>query len=203
MLQLPYELWKIILEFKYENFKKEFILFKPSQNIYICGGKSTGKTTLVKDLLFHSNSFGLIIGNKEDYKDRDYDNVLDADFSILLDPNNRKNHKFCVIDTDTNNIDPRKLFDIYYSSRHFSLLNISCHESYLGFSPYLRVNMDCFCIFNGLSIKDKYKLYDEIGLNVSKQEFNKILDNIPLYNCLVINPNTNPNMFYYKAQIRF
>jgi hypothetical protein len=63
--------------------------------------------------------------------------------------------------------------------------------------------MNCFCIFNGLSIKDKYKLYEEIGLNVSKQEFNKKLDNIPLYNCLVINPNTNPNMFYYKAQIGF
>ena len=31
MSQLPYELWKIILEFKYENFKKEFILFL---NIY-------------------------------------------------------------------------------------------------------------------------------------------------------------------------
>ena len=184
MLQLPYELWKIILEIKYENFKKRLILFKPVQDIYICGGKGTGKTTLVKDLLFHKkSSFGLIIGDIKDYKDKDYDNISDADFSILLDRNKCKNNKFCVIDTDidTNRMDLRKLHGIYYNSRLFSLSNISCHESYLGFTPNLRANTDCFCIFNGLSIKDKNKIYDEIGLNVSKQEFNKILDNIPLY----------------------
>jgi hypothetical protein len=204
MLQLPYELWKIILEIKYENFKKRLILFKPVQNIYICGGKGTGKTTLVKDLLFHKNSsFGLIVGNKEDYKDKDYDNISDADFSILVDRNKRKIHKFCVIDTNTNRMELSKLRAIYFNARHYSLLNISCHESFLAFPPYFRVNIDCFCIFNGLSIKDKNKIYDEIGLNVSKQEFNKILDNIPLYNCLVININTSRDMFYFKAQIRF
>lgn len=209
MLQLPYELWKIILEIKNENFKKEEVLFKPVQNIYICGGKGTGKTTLVKDLLFHKNSFGLIVGNKDDYKDykdykdKDYYNISDADFSILLDSNKCKIHKFCVIDTNTNNMELSKLHGIYYNSRIFSLLNISCHESYLGFPPNLRSNIDCFCIFNGLSIKDKNKIYDEIGLNVSKQEFNKILDNIPLYNCLVININTSRDMFYFKPQIRF
>jgi hypothetical protein len=203
MLQLPYELWKIILELKYENFKKRLILFKPVQDIYICGGKGTGKTTLVKDLLFHKkSSFGLIIGDIKDYKDKDYDNILDADFSILLDRNN-KNNKFCVIDTDINRMELSKLREIYFNARHFSLSNISCHESYLGFTPNLRANIDCFCIFNGLSIKDRNKLYDEIGLNVSKQEFNKILDNIPLYHCLVIHITTSRDMFYFKAQIRF
>lgn len=115
MLRLPYELWKIILEIKYENFKKRLILFKPVQDIYICGGKGTEKTTLVKDILFHKNAFGLIVGNKEDYKDKDYDNISDADFSILLD-RNYKNNKFCVIDTNTNHMELSKLLEIYFKN---------------------------------------------------------------------------------------
>jgi hypothetical protein len=202
MRQLPYELWKIILEFKYEKFKKELNLFNAVQNIYICGGKGTGKTTLVKDLLFsNKSSIGIIIGNLDDYENRDYDNTIYANFDILLDRSMSKINKFCIIDNITNYEENPEIFKIYCNNRHLSLLNILCDESFL-IKPRFRANTECFCIFNGLTIKDKNKLYDTVFPNVSKQEFNRMLDCIPLYNCLVIHQyEKNKMYYYYKAKI--
>ena len=205
---------------------------KPYANVVVLGKKGTGKTTLIKDLLYYCRDIpaGCVISGSEEangfYKEMVPSILIKHEFKTEHVRNllQRQRH---VIENDNKNVDPRVflIFDdcLYDSSwakdkevrrvmmngRHYFTNFYIAMQYPLGIPPNLRTNIDYVFILRENIRANRERIYKSYAgifpsYNVFEQVVNKLTTN---YGALVIDNTSSSNnlfdcIFWYKAEIR-
>lgn len=187
--------------------------------VVLIGKRETGKSFLVKDLLFHHRDIpiGCIISGTEganqfysrifpsslihgEYQPGIIKNYLNHQKQAVLD--NKKTGKDirsfmilddCLYDSSwTKNKDVRALF---MNGRHYKTMFIITMQYALGIPPNLRTNIDYVFILRENFINNRKKIYEQYaGMFPSFDVFCQVMDQCTEdFNCLVINNNSKSN----------
>jgi hypothetical protein len=198
--------------------------------IVLLGKRMTGKSVLIKDILYHKKDIPLgTVISRTDHVQHYYDKFIPSmlihkqyDPLIIekvfkrqekaLDEGWAHPHTFllmddCLSDAKAFTKDP-KIQDIFYNGRHFKILYILAMQSPMGIPPAFRTNIDYTFILKNNNGSDRERIYKNYAsMFRSFEEFEIILDNCTEdYNCLVIDNTSNSNkledqVFYYKAEL--
>ena len=189
--------------------------------VVLIGKRETGKSFLVKDLLYHHRDIpiGCIISGTEganqfyskifpsslihgEYQDGIIKNYLNHQKQAVLDNQTKKVAKDirsfmilddCLYDSSwTRNKDVRALF---MNGRHYKTMFIITMQYALGIPPNLRTNIDYVFILRENFISNRKKIYEQYaGMFPSFDVFCQVMNQCTEdYNCLVINNNAKSN----------
>jgi hypothetical protein len=196
--------------------------------IVMIGKRGTGKSMLVKDLLFHHRDIpvGTEIGNHfyasiiprlfiyHSYESVIIQKVLQRQRIALRqcahtktsDPRTFVNLDDCLFDDKWSRDRFMKL--IFLNGRHWKVLIIITMQYPLGIPPLLRSNVDYTFILRENILGNRKRIYDHYTTAfLSFEYFCQILDNTTEnYKCLVIKNGGESNklcdqVFWYKAEI--
>jgi len=200
------------------------------ESIVVCIGKrNTGKSFLIKDILYHKKDIpmGMVI-SRTDKMAHFYDQFIpgmlihDRYQPQLLDKlfkrqekalkNGWENpHTFlllddCLSDAGAWSKDER-IKEIFFNGRHYKILFLLTMQSPMGIPPAMRTNVDFTFILKNNNSADRERLFKNYaGMFPSKEIFENILNECSEdYHCLVIDNTTNSNsiedqVFIYKAE---
>jgi hypothetical protein len=213
-----------IRPFDMRKIKKESI-------IVLLGKRNTGKSILVRDILFHKRDIqiGAVVSHT-DHLTHFYDNFIPSILinkeyttSILeklfdrqkkaIEGEWNKPHAFllfddCLSDAKTWAKD-RYIKELFFNGRHYKLLFILAMQIPLGIPPSMRTNVDFTFILKNNNNADREKIYKNYaGMFSTKAHFESVLDACTEdYNCLVIDNTSQSNkiedqVFYYKADLQ-
>ena len=213
---------------------KQFNLssMKPHSNIIMLGKKNTGKSTLVRDVLYHCRDVptGCVISGSEEangfYKDMVPSILIKHEFRPEYVKNLIQRQRMLVEKNDKS-VDPRVilvmddcLYDnswakdkevrrIMMNGRHFFITFIVTMQYPLGIPPNLRANIDYVFILRENIRANRERIYKSYAgvfpsFNIFEQVMNKLTAN---YGALVIDNTVTSNnlfdcIFWYKAEIR-
>jgi hypothetical protein len=210
-----------IRKFDMKKLKKESI-------IVLLGKRNTGKSFLIKDILYHMRmiKIGMVI-SRTDHLQHYYDKFIPSMLIYkqytpeILDNLFKRQEKaleegwenpnaFLLMDdclSDREFAKDPRINAIFFEGRHSKILYILAMQVPLGIGPNLRTNIDFTFILRNSNNSDREKIYKNYaGMFSSREEFEIILDNCTEdYNCLVIDNTTQSNkledqVFYYKAE---
>ena len=199
---------------------------KNDSNIMIIGSKCSGKSTLIKDIIYNNKktSVGSVIScgeNVEHFYDKFINNtlihteydplILERLFECQIKAYHEKLVNYnkilvmdeCFVASDKIQND-KKIQELFFNGRNYRILSILTTQFPMRLSPSLRVNIDCIFIFKNHDIKHKREIYQYYAsIFKSFEEFETILDSLDNYNCLVIDYSSKleDQIFYYKAEL--
>ena len=205
------------LELKKFNMKK----IKDDSVVVFIGKRNTGKSFLLKDLLFHKRDIpvGTVISGTEGanhfYSEIVPSLFIHEEYSPPLVSNVLKRQKKVVkrIDDGEKDLDPRAflilddcLYDsswkkdknmraVFMNGRHYKLLFLLTLQYAMGVPPNLRTNIDYVFILRENFINNRRRLYDNYaGMFPTFEVFCTVMDQCTNdYECLVINNTTKSN----------
>lgn len=211
-----------IKRFDMEMLKKDAI-------IVLLGKRRTGKSFMVKDILYHKCKdlpMGTVI-SRTDKLGHFYDQFIprlcihDRYNADILDKviqrqtkANKENWKhkgaFLLMDdclADASNwIKDETIKEIFFNGRWYKLLFILTMQAPMAIPPSLRTNIDYTIILKNNNSSDREKIYKHYaGVFPTKEMFEKVLDACTEdYHGLIIDNTTHSNkledqIFYYKA----
>jgi AAA+ ATPase superfamily predicted ATPase len=176
-----------------------------NKSIFIIGKRSTGKTTLINDILkFKNNPNGIIISDFEEYNPEILEYVFNKQNNNKRKYNENDKNFYLVLDDC--------LFEnTHFQNIHFQnlitenknlKLDFIISKSFLNIYPsILNQNIDLIFIFKDHYIPNLKRIYNQFGgFFESFESFTKQLNditNIP-YNCMVLD-NTNNKIFWYNS----
>lgn len=196
--------------------------------IVVLGKRNTGKSFLIKDILYHHRLIpvGLIMSQTDhlvhfydkffpkkliynEYKASNIDKIFERQ-TKALDENWKDPSVFILLDDCLSDANAWKkdecIKKIFFNGRHFKILFILAMQSPMGLIPAFRTNIDFTFILKNNNASDRERIYKNYaGMFPSREIFEIVLDNCTEdYNCLVIDNTTNSNkledqVFYYKA----
>jgi hypothetical protein len=198
----------------------------PKESIVVLLGKrNTGKSVLVKDILFHKREIpiGTVISHTDHlthFYDKFIPNMLiHKNFSpeiltkvferqtLALDRQWRAPHGFLVMDdclseAKTWTKDPN-IKEIFFNGRHFKLFCIITMQSPLGLPGEFRTNVDYTFILKNNNHADRERIYKHYAGCFPSFSFFACTED---YHALVVDNTTTSNkledqVFYYKADI--
>jgi|APGre2960657404_1045060.scaffolds.fasta_scaffold00054_36 hypothetical protein len=198
--------------------------------IVLLGKRNTGKSVLVKDILYHKRDIpvGTVISHTDNLT-HFYDKFIPGMFihkkyspEILtkifdrqqkaIDKNWRNPNAFllfddCLSDSSSWSKD-ESIKEIFFNGRHFKILYILTMQSPMGLPPAMRTNIDYTFILKNNNFSDREKIYKNYaGMFPSMAFFEKVLDACTSdYNCLVIDNTSQSNkledqVFYYRGEL--
>lgn len=195
--------------------------------VVVIGKRKTGKTVLIRDLLYHKQNIplGLVMSHTDHlthfydqfipsmliHKDYDSDQVgkLFQRQTKALQEHWKEPSAFLLLDdvlSDKAWKSCSNLKEVFFNGRHYKLLFILGMQSPMGIGPDLRNNIDYTFIFKNNLQSERRKIYDNYaGVFKTFEIFNHVLEaTTEDYNCLVIVNNSLSNkledqVFYYKA----
>jgi len=193
---------------------------KHDKVVVFIGKRDTGKSFLVRDLLFHHNSIpvGQVISGTEAANEF-YSSIvpkvfIHGEYKAEIISNILKRQKLAIEKMKTNkNIDPRAflilddcLYDntwiknpdvrsVFMNGRHYKLLFILTMQYALGIPPNLRTNIDYVFILRENYVSNRKRLFEHYaGMFPSFEMFCQVMDQCTEnYECLVINNNAKSN----------
>jgi hypothetical protein len=193
---------------------------KHDKVVVFIGKRDTGKSFLVRDLLFHHNSIpvGQVISGTEAANEF-YSSIvpkvfIHGEYKAEIISNILKRQKLAIEKMkQNNNIDPRAflilddcLYDntwiknpdvrsVFMNGRHYKLLFILTMQYALGIPPNLRTNIDYVFILRENYVSNRKRLFEHYaGMFPSFEMFCQVMDQCTEnYECLVINNNAKSN----------
>ena len=196
---------------------------KQHPNIVMLGKKNTGKSMLVKDLLFHHRDIpaGCVVSGSEEANSF-YASIVP---SILIKHEFRTEHvknliarqrkmikkiesgeridarAFLIFDDclwDNTWIKDREVKKVLFNGRHFNITFIVTLQYPLGMPPMLRGNIDYVFILRENILANRERIYKSYAsvfptFDIFQQVLNKVTTN---YGCLVIDNTVNSNNIY-------
>ena len=193
---------------------------KHDKVVVFIGKRDTGKSFLVRDLLFNHNSIpvGQVISGTEAANEF-YSSIvpkvfIHGEYKAEIISNILKRQKLAIEKMkQNNNIDPRAflilddcLYDntwiknpdvrsLFMNGRHYKLLFILTMQYALGIPPNLRTNIDYVFILRENYISNRKRLFEHYaGMFPSFEMFCQVMDQCTEdYECLVINNNAKSN----------
>lgn len=210
-----------IKPFDIKKIKKESI-------VVLIGKRMTGKSFLVRDILYHNRDIPLgMIVSRTDHIVHYYDKFVP---SALIHPRYEPDlidklfkrqeralnegwkdpYAFLLFDdclSDASNwAKDERVKEIFFNGRHYKLLFLLTMQSPMGIPPGFRTNIDFTFILKNNNESDREKIYKNYaGMFPSREIFNHVLDACTEDNhCLVIDNTTTSNkiedqVFIYKA----
>lgn len=188
----------------------------PNTTCVIIGKRSTGKTTLINDIIFHKQPIPVkvVITTKNNiYNDTIPIEYECTNYSTVIN-NVLTNHDFnssiiIMDDIRSKSIDDITLTNLFMNGGHHNLSTILSTQHPLLLSPVLRHNSDYVFLFHENSIQIRKQLYQYYGnIFPTFQLFNDMMDQYTSidYQCLVICNRIKSNniadcVFWYKANI--
>ena len=193
---------------------------KHDKVVVLIGKRDTGKSFLVKDLLFNHSSIpvGQVISGTE-AANQFYGSIvpkifIHGEYKAEIVSNMLKRQKMAIEKLKTNdNIDPRAflilddcLYDntwiknpdvrsLFMNGRHYKILFILTMQYALGIPPNLRTNIDYVFILRENYVSNRKRLYEHYaGMFPTFEMFCQVMDQCTEnYECLVINNNAKSN----------
>tara|TARA_B110000858_G_C17674063_1_gene413296 strand:- start:104 stop:892 length:789 start_codon:yes stop_codon:yes gene_type:complete len=193
---------------------------KHDKVVVFIGKRDTGKSFLVRDLLFHHNSLpvGQVISGTEAANEF-YSSIvpkifIHGEYKEEIISNMLKRQKMAIEKMKSNNtVDPRAflilddcLYDntwikstdvrsLFMNGRHYKILFILTMQYALGIPPNLRTNIDYVFILRENYVSNRKRLYEHYaGMFPSFEMFCQVMDQCTEnYECLVINNNAKSN----------
>lgn len=192
------------------------------------GKRNTGKSFLVKDILYHNKDIplGMVISKTDhlshfydqfipgmlihrEYKPETIDNLFTRQEKAIKekwkDPYAFLLFDDCLSDAKNWSKDKR-IKEIFFNGRWYKILFILSMQAPMGIPPDLRTNIDYTFILRNNNANDREKIYKHYaGVFPSREIFEIVLDDCTeKYNCLVIDNTTHSNkledqVFIYKA----
>ena len=190
------------------------------KTIVLIGKRDTGKSFLVKDILYHQQNIpaGSVISGTEAANEF-YSNMvppifIHEEYQPIIISNLLKRQKQLIIQRKENqSLDPRAflilddcLYDnswvkstdvrsLFMNGRHYHILFILTMQYALGIPPNLRTNVDFIFILRENYVSNRKRLYDHYaGMFPSFEMFCQVMDQCTEnYECLVINNNAKSN----------
>ena len=190
------------------------------KTIVLIGKRDTGKSFLVKDILYHQQNIpaGSVISGTEAANEF-YSNMvppifIHEEYQPIIISNLLKRQKQLLNQRKENqSIDPRAflilddcLYDnswvkstdvrsLFMNGRHYHILFILTMQYALGIPPNLRTNVDFIFILRENYVSNRKRLYDHYaGMFPSFEMFCQVMDQCTEnYECLVINNNAKSN----------
>lgn len=198
--------------------------------IVLLGKRNTGKSVLVKDILYHCRDIpiGTVVSHT-DHLTHFYDRfipgmlihkryapeiltkVFERQTRALAEhwknPNSFLLFDDCLSDA-RNIVSNEHISEVFFNGRHYKLLFILTMQSPMALPPAMRTNVDFTFILRNNNFSDREKIYKHYaGMFPSMAYFEKVLDACTEdYNCLVIDNTSQSNkledqIFYYKADL--
>ena len=191
-----------------KKFDMKSISFKANESkgpvIVLIGKRDTGKSFLVRDLLFYHQDIpiGTVISGTEEgngfygkmvpYKR----STIDPRAFVILDD--------CLYDNTWSRDKMMRL--LFMNGRHWKIMLVITMQYPLGIPPTLRTNIDYVFILRENYISNRRRIYDNYaGMFPTFESFCQVMDQCTEnYECLVINNNVKSNrlqdqVFWYKA----
>jgi hypothetical protein len=193
---------------------------KHDKVVVLIGKRDTGKSYLVKDLLFNHNNIpvGQVISGTE-AANQFYGSIvpkifIHGEYKAEIISNMLKRQKMAIEKLKTNdNVDPRAflilddcLYDntwiknpdvrsLFMNGRHYKILFILTMQYALGIPPNLRTNIDYVFILRENYVSNRKRLYEHYaGMFPTFEMFCQVMDQCTEnYECLVINNNAKSN----------
>lgn len=199
-----------------------------NNKILFIGKTQTGKSTLIKDLLYHKRKIEAgvcIAGTQEGICD--YAKIMpriaifdEYDKKIIRnliksqrrdEQMNRRHHRYFVMDDciyDNSWIKHKEMRYMFYNSRHDDILFLLSLQAPLAIPPDLRGNIDYIFILRDSILANRERLWKHYaGMFENFQTFCNVMDQCTEnYECLVIKNNCQSNrfedqVFFYKAEL--
>ncbi len=210
-----------IKPFDMKKLKKESI-------IVAIGKRNTGKSFLIKDILYHNRDIPLgTVVSRTDHLCHFYDkfipgmliyqrydnNIMEKVFERQKkalkenwkDPNAFLLFDDCLSDAKNWNRD-ENVKEVFFNGRHYKLMFLLAMQAPLGIPPDLRTNIDFTFILKNNNANDRERIYKNYaGCFPSREIFEHVLDSCTEdRHCLVIDNTTQSNnledqVFIYKA----
>jgi energy-coupling factor transporter ATP-binding protein EcfA2 len=202
-------------------------MLKSHRTILIIGKRGTGKSTLLKDILYHIRKqidFAIAICGTLDTVDmfeqclptsniyNEYNieivrNVLNC--TRLLSEQNKTRHILLALDDcmyDKSVMKSKEMREIHMNGRHHNLWFINSVQYLMDIGPELRTNIDyVFCLKENI-IANRKKIHQYFfGVFNTYEEFSFVFDKCTEnYECLVLDNTLQSNkvddcVFHYKA----
>ncbi len=193
---------------------------KKGNIIVVIGKKNTGKSVLIKNILYHLHKLDIPIGTVVSYTDRlnkYYEKfipsmLIHSEYSPelltqILERQNRasqegwKNpHAFLVFDdalADANAWKKDKnMKEIFFNGRHYNLTFILAMQHLMGIPPDFRANIDFVFLLKNNIPADRKKIYDNYaGCFAEKRLFDEVFPMLTSnYKCMVIDNQTQSEL---------
>ena len=202
---------------------------KPDKVCLLIGKRNTGKTVLMKDLLYHLKDqldFGLYMSPTEestgalrgiippslvygDYNSTAVEVLLEMQKQYLKSSDKSRN-VFLLLDDcmyDKKTMKGREVREIFMNGRHRRLLFLNCVQYLMDISPALRTNVDfVFCMRENIAA-NRRKLYEFFfGVFASLQDFEACFNACTQgFRCIVLDNTVRSNriedcIFWYQAE---
>lgn len=201
---------------------------KDDNVIVLIGKRKTGKSFLVKDIMYHHRDIplGTVISGTEmanrffgkfmpdlfihyNYSPDLMQNVMRRQM-LMTDRNDVDARAFLILDDLMDDakawIKDSNLKTVFFNGRHFKLFFMLSMQFSLGITPELRSNVDFVFILRESLNSNRKRLYEHYaGMFGTFDAFCQILDNCTEnYECIVIDNTTQSNkltdqVFWYKA----
>lgn len=209
---------------------RKFPMHKMPKNsiIVTIGKRNTGKSFLIKDILYHVRDIplGSVISHTDKLTnyyskfipgmfiyDRYESKIIEKIFKRqqrALAENWKDPHIFLLLDdclADKTWVRDEALKEVFFNGRHYQILFLLSMQSPMGLTPNLRSNIDYTFILKTNISSDRKKIYEHYaGIFSSREIFELVFNECTEdYHCLVIDNVTQSNnledvVFIYKAE---
>lgn len=199
----------------------------PNAVVLLVGKRGTGKSTLMKDIMFNmcdKLDFGIAMSPTEDctsdlasYVPRSciYNDYCGERINAILETQRRsikngsKRHLFLMLDDcmyDKKVMKGLTIRNLFMNGRHRKVFFLNCQQYVMDMPPDLRTNVDYIFALRENIMANKEKLWKFFfGVFPTFQQFNVVMDACTQnYECLVFNgkctsTNIEDCIFWYKA----
>lgn len=211
---------------------KQFDMSQLKMNsvIVVIGRRNSGKSTLIKDILYHQRRLpaGCVISGSEEvnsfyssfipsilikneFRTEHLENLFKRQKSVLqragegalsVSPDCFLVMDDCLFDNKwTRDVEMRRVF---LNGRHYKITYLLSLQYPLGISPFLRTQIDYVFILRDQSLNNRKRLYvNYAGVIPTFELFCKMMDRLTSdYGCMVID-NTNPAASTYLDCVRW
>ena len=215
-----------IINLKFFNMEK----IKKDSIVVLLGKRNTGKSFLIRDILFHKRSIPLgTVISRTDHLVHYYDKFIPSMLihksydpsitekvlkrqTLAVNKNWKNPYAFLLLDDCLSEAGSWKrdesIKEIFFNGRHYKLLFILAMQSPMGIPPEFRTNVDFTFILKNNNKSDREKIFKNYaGMFKSLEQFEIILDSCTEdYNCLVVDNVSLSNrledcVFFYKAKM--
>jgi hypothetical protein len=195
----------------------------------VIGKRNTGKSVLVKDLMYHKRHFpmGVVMSGTElvngwygkwvpdsfiynDFDKKVIESILER--QRRLSKRNKAKNVFMVIDDCLYNkklLHEKCMREVFMNGRHYMLHLWLTAQYIMDVPPDIRTQIDYVFVLKENNVQNRKRLYDTFfGMFPSFDTFCQVLDRCTEnYECLVLDQVTRSNkiedqVFWYKARVR-
>ena len=203
---------------------------KKHRIICLIGKRSTGKSVLLRDIMYHVSQkvdFGVAMTPTEDtaamFREHMPTNLIYNGFnsnkleSMLsmqrdLGRNNKQRDLFVLMDDcmyDKKMLKSVVIRDLFMNGRHYKVMYMTCMQYIMDMPPDLRTNVDYVFALKENILANKQKLWKYFfGMFEKFDDFNKVMDRCTENFGVLVLDNTVPSnkiddiVFWYRAELK-